>query len=628
MSKIHLLPQKLINLIAAGEVVERPSSALKEILENAIDAKATQITVTLEEYGNKLIEVADNGIGMNKEDAGLSLVQHATSKINSEDDLNNINTLGFRGEALASISEVAEKLIIDTKAEDALGVTIIKSDDSINIEKSNKSSRGTTVSVHNLYMNVPARKKFLKTPQTELKNLLSTFINIALPHTDIHFECYHDKKLIYRLTKTDNIKDRIFEIFGKDVAKNLYEVKGFESNLCKVDALIGTPEIAKKSSPTQYVFINGRFIINKTISSAVIEAYSGFIHRELKPTYFLFIHIDPSLIDVNIHPRKLEINIANPQEMFRTIYSIVRKTIERETKSIISNSITEQRESESAGNAYRLPNDNIYKSNSFINDIAKDSSGKSYKLGSKEIVPKSHMIKQALSFSEALIRPDSTETGSDRSPEDQNSYPLGNSWRMTQGQSLTQYFNTYIVYEKENELVFIDQHAAAEKITFEKLVLNLGSVQTKPLLIPEVIELNQHDKLSVLEKLEDLKKIGIIISDFGGNTIQVSEIPEALNNLNLKEYIEGAIDPDNQMDAMFNDYHNTYPNLTKEMYLLLATTACHGSIRAGQKLTTIEMESIVNNLNQLKNPYNCPHGRPVMFIMSRGELEKNFRRKI
>ena len=341
MGKIRLLPKNLINLIAAGEVVERPASVLKELLENSIDAKATEIIVNIEEAGNKLISVQDNGVGMNKEDASMAFKQHATSKLITEEDLQNITTLGFRGEALASISSVAESVTLESKSKesDAIKIEVKSSEESESV--TNQTKQGTTISVLNLFKNIPARRKFLKSEATELKYITSMFINTALVNTDVHFELYHNGRLLYKLTKTKDIKERIFEIWGGEVAKNLIETDWIEGSLCKLKLLVGRPEISKKTNYLQFSYVNDRYVVNKTISAAVFEAFKGFIHKDLKPVFFILIHISPSKVDVNIHPRKLEVKFENSEEIFRLVYSATKKLLEKQTKQIISNNLNE-----------------------------------------------------------------------------------------------------------------------------------------------------------------------------------------------------------------------------------------------------------------------------------------------
>jgi len=620
MGKIKILQQNLINLIAAGEVVERPASALKELLENSVDAGATNIIVNLEDYGNKLIKVKDNGIGMDKSDAHLAFKQHATSKILNEEDLHHINTMGFRGEALASISAVAEKIILETKTDKDNAVKIEVSQSNTQELPSIQTDKGTSIKIENIFKNIPARRKFLKNPTTELKYLVNSFIEVALSNTFIHFELYHNDKLIYRLTKSNNIKERIFDIFGSNIAKNLYEENTTNNSLSKIEFVIGSPEIAKKSSPIQFVYVNGRYIVSKLISSAAQEAFKGFIHRDLKPTYFIFIHIDPSKVDVNMHPRKLEIKFEDSSEIYRIIYSSIRKILENKTKSLIVDnlSISPIMHLDPQERIYNTTNEskpNISKSPSSF--PVNDSGRSENKYITK---PKSNKVTEALSFTQALLN---TTT----SPF--NDLPNKSKLEIS-SDNLFQLFNTYILIDNSDKLVVVDQHAAAEKVLFEKLLKEYGKSRTRPLLIPQIINLNPLDKSLLLSKAGELKEIGIIIQDFGPQSISLTEIPEIItNNFNINDYIDEILQPDKDIISTYTNQHsyNEY-KISKDIFIILATTACHGSIRAGQNLSKDEMSKLINNLKDLDNPYNCPHGRPTMWELSRYDLEKNFKRKI
>jgi len=598
MGKIQKLSQNLINLIAAGEVVERPASALKELMENSIDARASIIIVKLDNYGIDSISIKDNGVGMNKEDAALAFEQHATSKIKSEDDLNNILTMGFRGEALASISSVAESIEISTKTAQDQAVNLLIKQTSVIENPTVQSDNGTTITIKNLFANVPARKKFLKTPNTEYKYLTDTFINVALPYLDIHFEFYHNNKLIYRLTQTTDIKNRIFEIWG-NLAKNLFDQTEFESTSLKISGVFGNSESARKSSPVQYIYLNNRFITNKTINAAIQEGYSGFVNRELKPTYFLFLNINPSEVDVNVHPRKLEVKFSKSDEIFRSVLALTKKTLEKNTRNIINSNFDSVVPADREHDTVHFKNEDI---RPFKTPFTSGGS-------STYSVPKRTMPSQLLDFTSEL---------SNQKDDDQSTY-----------YKPYQIFNTYIVLEKGDKLLFVDQHAAAEKIAFERLVNNIGKLNRKMLLVPEVIDLKPEDKKHVLENKNLLEDIGFIIEDIGFDSIQVIEVPELVNKFETKHYIDSIINPETDIYNNFDQFE-TYNGikLTRDIYLLIATAACHSSVRAGQKLTESEMLNILKDLNLLYNPYNCPHGRPVIWELSKYDVEKSFRRKI
>lgn len=602
MSKIKKLDKNLINLIAAGEVVERPASALKELMENSIDAGATEITVELKDYGIEQISVKDNGIGMDYQDAIMAFEQHATSKITTKEDLEKIITMGFRGEALASISSVADSIELETKAAGSDPVKIKIEQENITKLNSTQIESGTTIKINKIFEKIPARKKFLKAQSTELKYLIDTFINTALPYTGIHFKLIHNNKIIHNLTKEEDIKNRLFQIWG-GLVKDLYSFVELESTEIKIKAIIGNSNSAKRQNKVQYTYLNNRFITNKTISAAIQEAFNGFINRELKPTYFIFIEANPQDIDINIHPRKLEAKFSNTDLIFRTVFSITKKTLEKNTKEIIVSELdnSSMDNLDTSVNSNRTPS-NLVNLNNYN-------------------YPKNN----AESFQKRLIR-HSDPTFLDFSKSDnQEEVSLSNYANLKP----YQIFNTYIVIEKEDKLLFIDQHAAAEKITFEKLINNLTTLTRKPLLIPEVIELTPIEKEILTKNKDSLIKIGFVIEDFGVNTIQVTEIPEPLERFNIKEYFNSIINPDDSITNNFGQFETfNGVSLTRDLYLILATIACHSSIRAGQKLQESEMNSLISKLTLLENPYNCPHGRPVIWQLPKYEIEKGFRRKL
>lgn len=598
--KIKKLDPLLINKIAAGEVVERPSSVVKELIENSIDAESTRIIVNIEDYGKKLIQVIDNGYGMIREDALKAFEIHTTSKISNEMDLKNIRTLGFRGEALASISSVSEISIIETKnIDDKVGTTVEINENKITDRPSSKTESGTKISIHNLFEKIPARKKFLKSDNTEMRNIANTFIDLALINYTVIFELNHNGKNIYKLIGSKNLKERIFEIWGEKVTNKFYNEVEKQYTNCNIRLIIQDPNQAEKSSTHQYIFVNNRKIDSKVISTAIKEAYKGFIHRDLTPSYFINIHINPEDLDVNVHPRKSEVRFSDSQTIFSNVFNSVKKTLESISKENMLKSI-ENNEVQKYTNSFQNNFEDSFQPKTFKYEEAKEITGFTRKRFSN--------VKDAISFSSEIMN-----------INDKLDIPKKRF-------RLTQYFNTYIVYEENESMIFIDQHAAAEKITFEKIIYSLGSIITKPLLIPTLVELQKFEKDQVLEECKKLKEIGIIIEDFGGNTIKVIEIPEIIERIDFNDYLRVILNNSEEFSHLKNEYADT--QLSKEMYDLIALTACHGSIRAGQKLNEDEMQKIIDELNKLKNPNNCPHGRPILWKIKKTEIEKNFKRII
>jgi DNA mismatch repair protein MutL len=615
MGKIKKLSTELINLIAAGEVVERPASVIKELVENSIDAGATKITVNIEEFGTRLIEVIDNGSGMDSEDALTAFIQHATSKINTKDDLEKIRSFGFRGEALASIAQVSEETVIETqqKISPKGSISKFRSGDTT-ISEGYVKEEGTTIRVVNLFKNYPARLKFLKSPATENKYIEQIFKEIALVNKDIEFELNIDGSQEYKLPAVKERVERIYDIWGKDTAASFYPEEHYDGSQTKADILISKPELAKKGSPLQLIYVNNRPINNKTIHAAVIQGYEGSIHRELKPNYIVMLNIDPELVDVNIHPRKMEVKFNNDQEVFRLIYSFTKKTLEKNSrKSMFGDNqepknVTEIDENTSSSSISDL---SFTKSFNF-------ESPKTSVIPYKNTAPKISSKDEAINFTKLLTDSVRDISGSVEHIPAQEEFTF----------RPFQLFNTYIIFEKNNQVYIVDQHAAAEKVLFEKLVkeYTVGTNRSKPLLVPEILELRKHEKEKVLSNTEVLNSIGIVIDDFGGNSVRISEIPALLQNFDTHGYIQELIEEQEELVPL-KSFNNDF-DLTEDEYYLLATAACHGSIRAGQRLSEMEMVTLLKSVDLIDTTQNCPHGRPIVTLLNRSDIEKGFKRII
>lgn len=608
MNKIQVLSEEIINLIAAGEVVERPSSVVKELMENAIDADATKIVVKINNYGNTLISVEDDGHGISNIDAPNAFVQHATSKIKTRTDLETIGSFGFRGEALASISSVAGKAILKSKTENESGVLVKKENNTIEHKEHTKPLKGTIIEIHNLFEKVPARKKFLKKGSTELSHIVNTFLQTSLPYINIHFELVHNGSILYKLTRVSKLIDRIFELTDTTTIKNLYTAEKIFGEI-KISGFIGNSFIGKKKNNNQYIFINNRYVRSGLINKAVKEAYRGFLHTDLQPTYFLFINVPLHTVDVNIHPRKLEVRFDDEQFIYKTVFNFIKQTLELETKKSLTSTLK---------HSYDSARHNVHKTS----DFPQTSSPIRSTLGN--VGPKRQQVKQAIDFTKHLyVQDGATDYASQLTDEDSTEIDEN---ILDQAKTYFQLFNTYIVTESDAKLIFIDQHAAAEKILFEKLLKSISTIiETKPLLIPQIITLdNTFVKEEVLEKKEQLAKVGLIYDDFGELDIQVLEVPEIIReDSKLTELFKEIIQPDETQYVI--EESNELPDT---LYLQLATIACHGSIRAGQRLSNQEMGQIVNDLRELRTPGNCPHGRPVLWSIRKTEIEKNFNRDI
>ena len=596
MSKIKLLSNVLISKIAAGEVVERPASVVKELMENSIDAKSTKIIVKFKDSGIRYIEVEDNGIGIDNKDIELVLLQHATSKIQDYNDLYSINSMGFRGEALASISSVAEITSIDTKTKNSKAIKLIYKKNSNEIINSSKVNPGTKITIQNLFKNVPARKKFLKTESTEKKHIHNTFLQTAFPFLNIHFELYNDSKLIYRLTKTDDLKNRVFEFLGKEFTENS-SIFNSQLNNLQITGVLGNSHIGSKTYNKQHIYVNNRAVKSSLITSAVKRGYEGQIHKGLNPAFIILLNIDSKELDVNIHPRKLEVKFQNEREVFSSVYNFILKHLEDSSKDIF------------------IP----IKEN---NDLLKKPTGRN-----RNFTPSPELKKSLKTFdfesSLSKIKKNHNEHV-DNSPLallPPSNIDVDNSFKPFQ------FFNTYIVFEHNNEMLFIDQHAAAEKILFEKLLKSIKKIQTKPLLIPEIVNLKSTlEKNKLLENLNDFIEIGFNFDDFGDNSIQILEIPEISEINNFYKIIEDFLKDEKELGIKLSNEVMSKYNITKDQYLKIATLACHGSIRAGEVLDTNKMLQLIYDTLKLESSAHCPHGRPILWKLTKKKLEMHFNR--
>jgi DNA mismatch repair protein MutL len=604
MGKIKLLDDNIINLIAAGEVVERPASIIKELMENSIDAGAHTIVVKAYQGGMESIVVEDDGSGMDKDDALLAFKQHATSKIESQADLENIITLGFRGEALASISSVAEiELETKTSETDPVKLRVVKGVPVI--LPSARSNSGTTITINNLFKDVPARRKFLRSESTEIGYIQTAFLSVALVNLGIHFELYHNDKLQYRLPATQNFADRVFNIWDTKVAENLFNTE-LEHNNVKVTAYPGSPDIARGDRKLQFLFVNGRHISDRLLQKAVTEAYQGFIHRDLQPVYFLMLNLPPELVDVNVHPRKQEVRFRDSGAVFNLVRNTIQQALNKSTRQELMERISS---ADTAGESDKQVSDFTSKpagNNWQLNDNrSRYSGGRTNNAGN---------IQRSLDFTSVLL-----DKGTEL-PESPGSY-LNSAAYVPAGQYL-QIFATYIVYQNNNEVIFVDQHAAAEKILYEKLAAQLDLNRSKPLLVPEVVELDKHAKAKVLELQPQLAIAGFNVEDFGGNAIQVTAIPEIIPSIAAQPFLEALV------QAAEESGNDELPLRDDIKHYIVATMACHGAIRAGQSLSQPEMQQLISDLAKCQSPYNCPHGRPVSWTLSKYDLEKGFKRTI
>ena len=585
MSKIHVMSDILANKIAAGEVVEKIASVVKELVENSIDAGSKNIIVNLKDAGTKLIEVIDDGSGMDKEDALLSFQRHATSKISKEDDLFFINTLGFRGEALASIASVSK---VDMKtSQGSEGTHIyIEGGKLITNEKSD-ARKGTNISVGDLFYNTPARLKYLKSLQTELANVTAFIEKLSLSHESISFTLTNnDNKIVYTSGSGDLLKV-IHEIYGYSVSSNMIEINNSNDDY-DISGYICKPTILKSTKSHMNVIVNGRVVSNNSVNKAINEGYFKFKPDIKYPVVVLKIDTDPTLIDVNIHPSKNDIKFSKIDALQELITTTINKAL---TNTLLVQNVEER----------KIVKPTTYDDVEVKDDIVEDNSTQ------LELITE---VSKEDDYKDIKIKVDESSVEKETKNEEIRNLVLTPKCIIEK---------TYIVAEGEDGMYLIDQHAAHERINYEKTMKEFKDrkINRTSMLIPLTLELSSSDFIKIKEHIDTLDSFGFLVEEFGLNTIVVKEHPTWLRHGYEEETINKVIDliiDEKEFDDMkFNDK-------------VIATIACKSSVRANEDISLEQASQILKDLVLCDNPYNCAHGRPTIIHYSKYELEKMFKR--
>jgi DNA mismatch repair protein MutL len=607
---IQLLPDSVANQIAAGEVIQRPASVVKELVENAIDAKADSITINIKDAGKTLIQIIDNGIGMSDTDARLSFERHATSKIKTADDLFSISTMGFRGEALASIAAIAHIELKTKQENNEIGTQIIIEGSKVNSQEATSCAKGTNFAVKNLFYNVPARRKFLKSNTTEFGHIISEFQRIVLANPEVEFKLFHNNSEVYLLPKT-NIRQRIVSVFGKRINQNLITVES-NTSIISIRGFIGKPEYARKKSGEQFFFINSRYIRSAYFNKAIINAYGQILQPETVPSYFLFLDADPSTIDVNIHPTKTEVKFEDQQAIWQIIHSAVKQAL---GKNNIAPSIDFNQEQgfdiPILSKETEIKNPRIDIDHSFNPFEQKSTFSKN---------PKSSALsleKENLANWDKLY--DGFEKENQQS-DDFSSFSNDNTQQTITDTSISEkYFhvkNKYILTPVKSGLMIIDQKRAHERILFEKFLqaLSVESSVIQASLYPKTIELDAKDHALLMDIKNDLKILGFDIEDFGGNSIVINGMPADSNNQ----------EPEQIIDKFLNEYSSGVDPKTQVQEKIAKSLAKASAISSNQKLNNEEMREMIDLLFACQNPNYSPFGKLIVSIIKTDELEKRF----
>ena len=601
---IHLLPDNIANQIAAGEVIQRPGSAVKELLENAVDAEADEIKLIINDAGKALVQVIDNGKGMSETDARLAFERHATSKIKSIDDLFRIKTMGFRGEALASIAAVAQVELKTKRAEDPTGTFIEIENSRVINQEPVAFNKGTSIAMKNLFFNVPARRNFLKSNTAELRNIMDEFIRVAMAFPDIFFSLQSNGQEVFHLEK-GSFKQRIVQILGNSYNAKLVSVQE-ETDYLNITGFVGKPETAKKTRGDQYLFVNNRFIKSAYLNHAIMNAFSEMIPKDSFPMYALFIDLDPAQLDINVHPTKQEIKFEDDKIVYAFVQSAVKHSLAQfsitptldfeldpniERLSAVSNPVTEAQRASTA-------------SSSLFQTFSQK--------GQAHLIEKTDNLRHWKDFYEA------PKTDNASTIEQQKQFePLHKTYASEQ--PVMQLHQSNILIQDAEGFLLIHQQNAHERVLYERYSAALSgkSIPIQQSLFPATIDLSASDAVLLSEMLDDMKELGYQLEPFGNNTFVIQGTPGDVDNGNEKTAIEKIIE-------QYKHFSNELKYSKREK--LLRSMAIQNAIKPGKILTQKEMQSLVSDLFECETTNVTPNGKPTYLSFKKDEMDKMFGR--
>ncbi len=586
-SFIKILPDHIVNKIAAGEVVNRPASVIKELMENSLDAGASEITIVIKEGGKSLIQIFDNGSGMSEGDAVTAFARHSTSKISSYEDLEQLHSFGFRGEALASIAAVAQVEMRTRTNENDVGTLLKIEGGKFTTQSKIATEVGTKIFVQNLFFNTPARKNFLKSNNVEFRHIHSFLQQFAISHSSLRLQFISDDEEIFSLP-TQNLLERLALVFGETVADNVLAVNE-ENPFVSIQGFIGKPTYFRKTRAEQFFFLNKRIIQNKNLMHAVYQGYEHLLEKGSFPFFVLFITIDPKRVDVNVHPSKMEVKFDDEQNMYRNIFSAVRKTIS-DSSIVPSISLGEQ---DMFSLQISKTENHFNKENKFFTPTSFLQNFQQPKFLPKENFP--------------FLKNESSENNPS---EEKNIF--------TEFVPLQQLHNQYIIATTQNGIIIIDQHAAHERVLYEKYFASLAefAAPTQQLLFPLTFDLHPTEISLVQDILPMFEKIGFQLKVFGKNTIVIEGVPADVRLGRETTIFREVLDAYREDEKMHIDARET----------LIKSFACKAAIKKGDTMSLPEMQSLLSLLTQTKIPHVCPHGRPVTLQITLTELDKKFGR--
>ncbi len=599
MAKIHQLSLQDAQKIAAGQVVERPASVIKELIENSIDAGSTRIEIYIEEAGQKLLRIVDNGCGMSPEDAQLSFNRHATSKITQIDQLPNVTTFGFRGEALASITAVSKVTLITREKTAQEGIKIVRQEEKNYLEPVSCNT-GTDISVKNLFYNVPARKKFLKKELTEWRHIHYTVQALCFSYTIIHFKLYNDGKLVYNCPPTTFYKDRMAQLWDITIAKNTVNISKTTKNDITIEGAITNQQYYRYDRNSIFLFVNNRWIKNQKITRALLKGYMNVLPLARYPAAIISITVDPLQVDINVHPRKEEVTFLHPRRIETLLTQTIRETLENHLSEQLHRTVHKQKSS-------------VYTNFPQKNYSVSTTITQSHTPGTKikpQISPSPSKIDIPTSvFQQAFT----TNATSEKTTSSLSDFQL-----------IGQLHNTYILLEQKDGLFIIDQHAAHERILYEQFKKErFTSITTVELLFPVTMEVTKEQLLTLQPYLEVLYEHGLQVEQFGNKQLIIKAAPVSTKHIDFDKFIKEIIGWITETQNL--DTQDIHKSLHEKIH---AQMACKAAVKAGDKLLDEHIKQLIKDISKTKNRFTCPHGRPTGWSISFYEIEKKFKRKL
>ena len=624
MSNIQVLDQITIDKIAAGEVIERPSSVVKELVENAIDAGATAVTVEIKEGGISFIRITDNGCGIPKDEVHLAFLRHSTSKIRAVEDLVTVASLGFRGEALSSIAAISQVELI-TKTKDSLLGTRYQIEGGVEKKIEEIGAKdGSTFLVHQIFYNTPARRKFLKTPMTEASHVNELMIRLALSHPEVSFEFVNNGQTKLHTSGNGRLKDIIYNVFGREITQNLVEIDEAIPGL-KVTGYIGKPIISRGNRNYENYYINGRYVKSNVISKAIEDAYKDFTMQHKYPFTALHFVMDGNDLDVNVHPTKMELRFSNQQEVYNFVYQAIKNAL-NERELIPRVTVPEAKVVPVVDSILppikKTAPQPIQNLDYFMKKMQERVTSYHNQVSQAEVSDVQQVHREKDHGNDKIMEAVNYRKSQEVKEEQLSLFDekLLTKESVVQHKLIGQVFDTYWLVEFNEELFIIDQHAAHERVLYEKTLRDMKKREftSQYLSPPIVLNLSMQEEQILEEHMAEFLKIGFEIESFGGDSYTVRAVPDNLFSIAKKELLIEMLD--GLVDGISS---NITPDLIAEK---IASMSCKAAVKGNSRLSVAEVETLIGELLKLDNPYHCPHGRPTIIAMSKRELEKKFKR--